>query len=277
MGDWSVFSERFGSATPVLTSTAARGSKQWDEAAHTLAHLANGMGIVIGKDELFDLKQANGTGAPFKDLVEEMNRMIALIWRGSDLSTLSAANNTGASLQADEAEILEDADCALVEETLAYYLTLPALQWRFGQDVKPAAYLQLTRKNRSDKLKQLEVYKRAAELGCPPAKRDVYEAMEIREPEDGEEKAEISAQGASLDPFANSMPELDRAIAELSEAKRKDAQPLLDEFERLEKITDAAEYADALEAFYKNLQKFYAAGKNEAEKMAQLLERELKK
>ncbi len=277
MGDWAVFSERFGSATPVLTSTATRGSKQWEDAVDAVSRLANGMGIVIGQNELFDLKQANGTGAPFKELVEEMNRMIALIWRGSDLSTLSAANNTGASLQADEAEILEEADCSLVEETLDYYLTLPALQWRFGAGVKPAAYLQLTRKNRSDKIKQLEVYKRATELGCPPAKRDVYEAMEIREPEDGEEKAEISAQGAGLDAFANSMPDFEKSLRELAEAKGRDIQPLLEELDRIGKITDAAEYADAVEALLKNINNFCADGKNEAETMAQLLKKELQK
>lgn len=275
MGDWSAFSERFGSATPVLNSTAARGSTEWEESVNTLSHLANGMGIVIGRDEVFDLKQANGTGAPFKDLVDEMNRMIALIWRGSDLSTLSASNNTGASLQADEAEILEDSDCALVEETLAHYLTLPALQWRFGTNATPAAYLQLTRKNRADKLKQLDVFKRSTELGCPPSKRDVYEAMEIREPESDEEKAEILQQ--SIETFANSENATKTTIDELAEAKRKDIEPLLKEFEALEKITDAEEYATALSNLEKKMLELPPEGKNEAEKIFALLERELKK
>ena len=125
---------------------AYRNTPEWDAAVDAIANLVNGCGMVLAAGEVFDLKQPAGTGEPFKTLSDSMDRYIALIWRGSDLSTLSADNAAGASLQAEESEILEDADCALVEETLAHYLTKPALEWRFGKGVKPAAYLQLTRR-----------------------------------------------------------------------------------------------------------------------------------
>ena len=196
--------------------------------------------------------------------------------RGSDLSTLSAENNTGASLQAEESEILEDADCALVEETIAHYLSVPALEWRFGKGVKPAAYLQLTRKNRKDKLNQLAVYKGAAELGCPVAKRDVYESLELREPEEGEDTVELSASAMGGAPmsFANSQSgedEIGAMLDKLAAAKAKDIEPLLKRFDELGKITDASEYADALQKLYDDVLKLSNGGENEAAAMDQFL------
>lgn len=270
--DWACCSQRFGAPTPVYGSTANRGTPEWDDAVNALAHLANGCGIVTASGETFDLKLPNGTSEPFKTLCDEMNRNIALIWRGCDLSTLSA-DNAGASLQADESEILEDADCALVEETIAHYLSLPALRWRFGNDVQPAAYLQLTRKNRKNKLDQIAVYKGAAEIGCPVAKRDVYESLELREPEAGEDTTELQQSAMPTSPmaFANSAPTIFAELEKLADARAKDGKPLADELERIGKITDPAEYADALQNLYDNIFNFYNGGENEAEEMTKIL------
>lgn len=274
--DWAVCSQRFGMPTPVYTSSASRGSDEFAQAIDALANLVNGAGIVCASGETFDLKLPNGTSEPFKTLSEAMDRYIALIWRGSDLSTLSAENNTGASLQAEESEILEDADCALVEETIAHYLSVPALEWRFGRGVKPAAYLQLTRKNRKDKLNQLAVYKGAAELGCAVAKRDVYETLELREPEAGEDTVELSASAMGGTPmsFANSQAgegEIGAMLDELAAAKTKDIEPLLKRFEELGKITDAEKYADALQSLYDDVLKLSNGGENEAAAMEKIL------
>ena len=269
MGDWSVFSERFGSATPVLNTDAKRGTDDWNAAVDAVANIANGLGIVLSKGDVFDLKQANGQGEPFPALVDKMERIIALIWRGADLSTLSAGNATGASMQAEESEILEDDDCALVEETLAHYLSVPALKWRFGEDVNPAAYLQLTRKSRKDKLNQLSVFKGAAEIGCPPAKRDVYEALELREPEAGEAVAELQAAampGMEAEPaqaFANSLPESD--LERLAEARGEDIAPLIEALEKISAESNSPdEYADRLAKLEAKVLDYFNGGKNEA-------------
>lgn len=286
-GDWSAYSSRFGMPTPVYNSTAKRNTPEYDAAVDALANLVNGCGMVLAAGEVFDLKQPAGTGEPFKTLSDAMDRYIALIWRGSDLSTLSADNAAGASLQAEESEILEDADCALVEETLASYLSQPALEWKFGKDVKPAAYLQLTRKNRKDKLNQIAVYKGAAELGCAVAKRDVYEALELREPEPGEDMVELSVQqpadaaaetqGAGLDAFGNSSEpseeNLGRMLDALATAKGKDIEPLRKRVLALEKITDPEEYADALEKLNADILALIG-GENEASEMEKILKKE---
>lgn len=284
--DWAAYSSRFGMPTPVYAANAKPNTPEWESAEHTLANLVNGCGMVIAAGENFDLKQPAGTGAPFKTLSDAMDRYIALIWRGSDLSTLSADNAAGASLQAEESEILEDADCALVEETLAHYLSLPALEWKFGRGVKPAAYLQLTRKNRKDKLNQIAVYKGAAELGCNVAKRELYEALELREPEPGEETVELSvpqaaagteAQGAPLSAFGNSAEsseaDLSKMLDGLASAKGKDIEPLRRRLAELEKITDAGEYAAVLEKLNGDILGLIG-GENEASELQKILKSE---
>lgn len=285
--DWAAYSSRFGMPTPVYAANAKPNTPEWESAEHTLANLVNGCGMVIAAGENFDLKQPAGTGEPFKTLSDAMDRYIALIWRGSDLSTLSADNAAGASLQAEESEILEDADCALVEETLAHYLSMPALEWKFGRGVKPAAYLQLTRKNRKDKLNQISVYKGAAELGCNVAKRELYEALELREPEPGEETVELSvpqaaaagaeAQGAPLSAFGNSAEPSEAGLSKmldgLAAAKGKDIEPLRRRLAELERITDAGEYAAALEKLNGDILGLIG-GENEAEELQKILKRE---
>lgn len=275
-GDWAVCSQRFGMPTPVYNANADRGTPEFESAVESIAGLMNGYGMVCARGEVFDLKLPNGTSEPFKTLSEAMDRYIALIWRGSDLSTLSANNAAGASLQAEESEILEDADCALVEETLAHYLTLPALEWKFGKGVKPAAYLQLTRKNRKDKLNQISVYKGAAELGCPVAKRDVYEALELREPEAGEETVELqqSLAPSAQPPFANSAKAEDSAVDRVAAALGDMAQPFYDELARIEAMPDASERTRALENLLKNLGKYFDGGKAEAEAWFEVLKEE---
>lgn len=271
-GDWAVCSQRFGMPTPVYNANADRGTPEFESAVESIAGLVNGYGMVCARGEVFDLKLPNGTSEPFKTLSEAMDRYIALIWRGSDLSTLSANNAAGASLQAEESEILEDADCALVEETLAHYLTLPALEWKFGKGVKPAAYLQLTRKNRKDKLNQIAVYKGAAELGCNVAKRDVYEALELREPEAGEDIVEL--QQLSPTPqvsFTNAKPRKDSAVDRVAAALGDMAQPFYDELARIEAMADASERTRALENLLKNLGKYFDGGKAEAEAWFEVL------
>ncbi|GEM_PF-1501821 len=271
--DWACCSQRFASPTPVYGSTAQRGTPEWSDAVDTLSQLANGFGIVTAAGETFDLKSPAGTGAPFKTLCDEMNRNIALIWRGCDLSTLSA-DNAGASLQSDESEILEDADCALVEETIAHYLSLPALRWRFG-DVQPAAYLQLTRKNRKDKLNQIAVYKGAAEIGCPVAKRDVYEALELREPEADEDITQLRQSTPATDMFANSRTPKDADIDELSRAMGSGKEKLFAELERIDGMTDVVQRADAIAELERNLAQYFDGGKAEADALMKILKRRL--
>ena len=117
---------------------------------------------------------------------------------------------------------------------------------------------------------------RAAELGCAVAKRDVYETLELREPEAGEDTVELSASAMGSAPmsFANSQSgegEIGAMLDELAAAKTKDIEPLLKRFEELGKITDTEKYADALQSLYDDVLKLSNGGENEAKAMEKIL------
>lgn len=286
--DWLIYCERNGMPGIKAKTDAFPGTPQWENVCEAVREFGAEFHAVFSEGTEMDAIDVSTRGElPYPALIERVDRMMSALWRGSDLSTLSADNAAGASLQAEESEILEDADCALVEETLASYLSLPALEWKFGIGVKPAAYLQLTRKNRKDKLNQIAVYKGAAELGCAVAKRDVYEALELREPEPGEDMVELSvqqpaavgaeAQGAGLDAFGNSSEpseeDLGKMLDALATAKGKDIEPLRKRVLALEKITDPEDYADALEKLNADILALIG-GENEAAEMEKILKKE---
>ena len=61
---------------------------------------------------------------PYPALVDRMDRAMASLWRGADLSTLSRGQGLGASLQADEMAMLEQDDAALISGSTHKWMLL---------------------------------------------------------------------------------------------------------------------------------------------------------
>ena len=119
------------------------------------------------------------------------------------------------------------------------------------------------------------------------AKRDVYEALELREPEQGEDMVELRAsqpvaigaepQGAQLSPLGNSAEpseeDLEKMLDSLAAAKGKDIEPLRKRFLELAEITDPEEYAAALEKLNADVLTLMN-GDNEAAELEKILKKE---
>jgi hypothetical protein len=73
-----------------------------------------------------------------------MDRVMASIWRGADLSTISRDRGYGASLQEEEARILETQDARMISETLNQTLDRWVLKYLFGEAVVPKAYFHIS-------------------------------------------------------------------------------------------------------------------------------------
>ena len=117
--DWLNFSEKFGIPGIHGETTAPKGSPEWDAFVNALDDFANDWVIATNVGAKINLIEAKQVGSgPFAPMVERMDRRLASLCRGADLSTLSAKNHTGASLQGDEQDILIEDDCALIAETL---------------------------------------------------------------------------------------------------------------------------------------------------------------
>jgi phage gp29-like protein len=144
--DWISYSDKFGTPGVLGQTNAAKGSEAGEALKVAVASFGqNWSGVVYGADgtikEPISLITARGEGTlPFPPLVERMDRALASLWRGSDLSTLSADNH-GASIQEGESDILLEDDAAMISETLQLYIDRWVIWQKFG--AKPLAYSRI--------------------------------------------------------------------------------------------------------------------------------------
>jgi phage gp29-like protein len=135
--DWVAYSDKYGTPGVLGQTNAAKGSEAGEALKAAVASFGqNWSGVVYGADgtikEPISLITARGEGElPFPALVERMDRALASLWRGSDLSTLSA-DNKGASVQQDESNLLLEDDAAMINETLQLYIDRWVIWQKFG-------------------------------------------------------------------------------------------------------------------------------------------------
>ncbi|HEV8542362.1 MAG TPA: DUF935 family protein [Verrucomicrobiae bacterium] len=144
LNDWLKCSERNG--TPGLRgiSAAARDSDEWNALERSLADLLDGRAIIHGtSDDVRVIDLFAGGNIPFPQLVERIDRMLAALWRGADLSTISRDRGYGASLQEKETFALEEDDAGMLTETLNRYIDQWVIRYVFGEDVEPLARVQV--------------------------------------------------------------------------------------------------------------------------------------
>jgi phage gp29-like protein len=141
--DWVSYSDKYGTPGVLGQTNAAKGSEAGEALKAAVAAFGqNWSGVIYGADgtikEPISLITARGEGTlPFPPLVERMDRAMASLWRGSDLSTISA-DQKGASVQQDESNLLLQDDAAMISETLQLYIDRWVIWQKFG--VKPLAY-----------------------------------------------------------------------------------------------------------------------------------------
>ncbi len=275
--NWLVFSERYGFPFVHGKTGAQANSPEWNQFYVTLQNCRNGFAMLSDKDSEVSFLEATGAGAPFERIVARADRAIAALWRGADLSTLSNANGTGASMQGDETSVLEEDDAQMVEETIEHNLSERVLQYYFGDDVQPAAKFVLHRTDKTNTKEYLDVVERAARLGVFAPKNEVRQACKIPEAEDGVEVVEVQSAIPQSVPIANEKPSdsMESQLADLAKARGKDIEPLLAEFARLEKITDVEEYATALVELEAKIFKLSNGGINEAETTLKIIKENL--
>lgn len=143
--DWLSFCEKFGLPGVLGSVDGQPGSEAWTAMETAVAAVVNDWAGVKGMNDKIELLQAgSGQNLPFLPLVEYMDRKIASLWRGADLSTISqGGESSGASLQGDETDMLLEDDAAWVQETLHERVSKLVIRYQHG-DEEPLAYLSLT-------------------------------------------------------------------------------------------------------------------------------------
>lgn len=283
--DWLTYSEKFGMPFLDATTTAAPGNPEWDDLVDAVANFYRNGYIVRNQGATISLLEAKVNSAmPQPELVSYVNRELAALWRGGDLSTMSAQSGQGqgASLQGDEARDLLDDDCGLLTETLNHSLDVPAIEWKFGRGTRPLAYIRIRQSTRRGVLDEVAVDRFLVEHGVPVGRADTAERYGRPLPND-DEPVLVKAAAPITQPTGTSpapapqpagnatSPEVDTIdnaeagaglprdpaiIANVAEAQRqaiaaafaRDLQPLSDRLKAILTIEDPAIFAAKLKA-----------------------------
>ena len=161
--DWVAYSERFGAPGILGKTTAAQNSPAWNTMVDAVASFGQEWAAVCNSEGSIELIEAKGgiSSLPFEPLVERMDRAIATVCRGADLSSMSSGHaggggqGRGASVQADESSVLEEDDAEMISETLQT-VSRKVIRYLFNEN--PLAYVQIIvpeKKDNADTINKL--------------------------------------------------------------------------------------------------------------------------
>ncbi len=152
--DWVIYNERHGMPGIHGKTDAAKDSDEWDTLVTAVQNFAADWAMVTNSGATIEKLDMSSSGPlPYAPLVERMDRALAAIWRGADLSTISAGQSDagqGASLQGAESETLEEDDAAWLSETLSRQLDRRVIEFVFGRGVQPLAYIKIKTAQKKD-------------------------------------------------------------------------------------------------------------------------------
>lgn len=282
--DWLNVSEKFGLPIIDAETDAKPGSAEWDTLVEMVESVGQDWAVVHNRGAKLQLLEMKGGTMPQPQLIEYIDRALASLWRGADLSTISAGSGQGqgASLQGQEEQLLLEDDCQMLSETLNRRIDAPALKWRFGEGATPLAYFRVCPPKRQNVDADLKVDEFMLRNGIPVAVTDVLERYSRPMPDDDEDlvegaketPADASARGepgsdtpvgaegddgdASEDdpaPGRRVSADMANAAATLRAAFAADLQPIRDRLRAILTIQDPAILESKLRAFREELPK----------------------
>ena len=172
---WLHYCELFGIPAVIGHTPAAKATADWKYMEELVRSVATGGSGLLATTEAIELLETRGAAhLPFPPLIEYMDRAIAALWRGSDLSTISRVNAVGASLQTEETELLVEDDAAWLSETLNLQIDRRVIQHLFG-DVPHRAYFKFLAPQRQNLDQDLRVDEFLVRHGAPLAVEDALE------------------------------------------------------------------------------------------------------
>jgi phage gp29-like protein len=235
LNDWVTFCEKFGMPGLLGKTDAAPDSKEWNALVEAVKAFGQDWAAVVSRGAEIETVEAKGgaSGIPYPPLVEAMKRDIITLWRGGDLSTLSAGQGQGqgASVQGEETDTLREDDARFVSEKLNERVDTQVIAYYFGAGVKPLAYFKLTPPSKPDTDRELRVDQFFLTNRLPLGRADLYERYSRRAPEDGEDPESI-VTGSTSAP-ANTLPQ------------ESDTRPQLGLANTVQLLNAAADAADA--------------------------------
>ncbi len=249
--DWLIFSEKFSVPGILGRTSAAAGTPEaiaMTEATQAFGH--DWCAVITGDDgthaKPIEIIQAQGnpTGMPMPAVIERVDRRIAALYRGADLSSMSSGasgEGSGASLQEKETDILRRDDAETIAETLAEVSRM-VIEWHFGNGVEPLARVELIVPVQEDSGKVIDGAAKLADRGAKvsssalmdrlnlPKAADEADALKpavVAKPDGQKSETRLGLANSATDRRTNYAPEF-AGMQDLRKALAADMQPLGD-------------------------------------------------
>lgn len=248
MQDWLTYCDRSGMAAFIGKTKAKMGSPEWQSMMDMVGQIGaefNALVNVGDEIQALDLS-AKGT-PPYEKLIDIMNRAMARLWRGSDLSTMSRAGaSVGASVQQEETLDLDQDNADWVSETINSKLSKHVLEYYFGTAPKLVEF-RLVTKARDDEKFELEKVKAAMGFGVQVSKQWFLSKFNIEEAEQGEQALALVSVGKNAaTSLGNDRQDLstvvNAALAKVADAQASALAPVTDLIDDI--ITHGASASD---------------------------------
>jgi phage gp29-like protein len=180
--DWLIYCERNGMPGVKGVTNARPGSNEWEIAREAVKNFGAEFHALMSTGTDIQAIDISGKGElPYPKLVERMDRAMAALWRGSDLTTFSQQNGTGASVQWDEKTLLEEEDAQMISDTLNNQVDRYVLKYLVGTE-QPKAYFQLKFSPNKNLNNDLAIFKTLWDMGVALSLNDIREHFGLNPP-----------------------------------------------------------------------------------------------
>ena len=141
---WLDYTSTYGLPGVRGITSALRGTPEFEQMEEALAKFMQELAVVTNSVESIDVLDLKGSGeAPFARLVDRMDRVMAALWRGADLSTISRDQGYGASLQEQESRLLEEDDARGLSDHLHATIDRWVIDALFGERTEILARIKI--------------------------------------------------------------------------------------------------------------------------------------
>lgn len=185
--DWLIYCGRHGMPGIAGKTTAQPDSPQWQQMEDAVEAFAAEFAAVFSAGDSIEKIDMTAQGTlPYPQLVERMDRAMAALWRGNDLSTMSQGSGpgTGASVQGDETEILVASDALMVSEAAQHYLDKQVIYYTTGELRRPMAYFAIKGVTKSNTDQDLKVDRQLFDMGVPLSRQSIADRYSRPLPQD---------------------------------------------------------------------------------------------
>ncbi len=185
--DWLIYSERNGMPGVKGVTDALPGTPEWNQAKEAVEEFGSEFHALMNRGTEIEAIDLRGRGdLPYPQLVERMDKAIIALWRGADLSTLSASSGgVGASVQKSETALLEHHDALMVSETLNAQVDRVILRHLFGAE-HGKAFVKIKTTSPQDIMQDLKIFRELWEMGAPVPLDHLFDRFGIPIPIEGE-------------------------------------------------------------------------------------------